>query len=461
MVTGTSIEEVRRNLQVALCFHLGSLQKDGKPITEPKSQSGSVEVCLPGESSERVLNYGVIFVRVGDGYSAYVPDITGLMGQAATVAELTLTMRDKILEHLRRLQRTGDRIAAPATRCESIGVNATSNASSHKLSDTGFLGVRGLHASQVWWDPTTSQLVAASRQQQLVKRVRLEASWGGEIELDFVLIPKGRFEMGSPSAEVGRDPHEIQHQVNLSNTFYSKATPVTHSEWAAVMGTRPWHFKRAHANAPVESISWFDAVEFCNRLSKLEGLRAVYKIKDVKRRENGTIGSATVLTNFKRNGYRLPTEAEWEYSCRAETQTSTYAGPLVIVSDHNSPNLDRIAWYSGNSGVDYDGGFDSTGWTHKQYSSPRAGPHPVGQKNPNGFGLYDTLGNVWEWCWDRYEAYRPGIVTDPQGSNRGQERIFRGGAWSTKVQHCRAANRCKIGAGERAPILGFRPVCSL
>ena len=191
-------------------------------------------------------------------------------------------------------------------------------------------------------------------------------------------IGPGRFRMGSPEDEPGRYDNEgPRHEVRISEGFWLFDTPVTQALWEAVMGGNPSRF--ADRKRPVEQVSWDEASEFLQKInSRIPGLELV-----------------------------LPTEAQWEYACRAGTETATYVGPIDILGDNNAPILDAIAWYGGNSGVGFEleNGYDSSDWPGKQYDHSRAGTHPVGQKLPNGWGLYDMLGNVWEWCADDLRSY--------------------------------------------------------
>lgn len=158
---------------------------------------------------------------------------------------------------------------------------------------------------------------------------------------------------------------------------------------------------------------------------------------------------------FGCKGYRLPTEAEWEYAARAGSVASTYAGDLKILGERNAPILDGIAWYGGNSGVTYSGGYDCHGWKATQYPASSCGPHPIQQKRPNAWGLSDMLGNVFEWCWDWYGEYGD-VRSDPQGPSSGTNRVFRGGAWSYDAGGVRAANRLSTRPGSREWFMGFR-----
>jgi formylglycine-generating enzyme required for sulfatase activity len=217
------------------------------------------------------------------------------------------------------------------------------------------------------------------------------------IGMEFVLIPAGEFQMGSHD---GYQDEKPVHRVRISKAFYLGEYEVTQSQWQAVMGNNPSSFK-GDPNLPVESVFWDDVQEFIRRLNAKEG---------------GT-------------KYRLPTEAEWEYAARA--------GSTTVYSFGNNPSqLGEYAWYDDNA---------------------RDKTHPVGQKKPNAWGLYDTHGNVWEWVQDRYSSsYPPGFVTDPQGPSSGSLRVRRGGGWHDYAGGCRSAQR-DIGApGRRIDGLGFR-----
>jgi len=206
---------------------------------------------------------------------------------------------------------------------------------------------------------------------------------------------------------------------------------VTQGQWQRVMGNNPSYFKNCGDNCPVEKVSWNDVQDFIRKLNNQEGT----------------------------DKYRLPTEAEWEYAARAGTTTALYNGPLELLGDRNGPALDPIAWYGGNSCVDYAGGMNCFGWLGTQYSCSSCGPHPVGRKQPNAWGLYDMLGNVWQWCQDWYNAnYPSGSVTDPTGPTSGLNRVFRGGSWYVSARFCRSAVRLSGTPDRRLFYLGFRLV---
>lgn len=253
--------------------------------------------------------------------------------------------------------------------------------------------------------------------------------------IELVYIPAGSFTMGSPQGEEGRDGDEgPQHQVTLSQGLYLGKTEVTQAQWEKVTGKNPSFFQNAGPTAPVENVSWDDCQEFCEAAG---------------------------------SGLRLPLEAEWEYACRAGTTTALYSGDIKIIGQNNAPALDPIAWYGGNSGVTYEGAVDSSGWPEKQEDHKRAGTHPVGQKKPNAWGLYDMIDNVWEWCQDKSETYPAGPVTlkqpaGPAGREKddGADRVLRGGGWGSSAGNCRSADRGGGGPGFRFTGLGLRVACS-
>jgi formylglycine-generating enzyme required for sulfatase activity len=231
------------------------------------------------------------------------------------------------------------------------------------------------------------------------------------IGMRFVFIDSGSFMMGS-----GLSPLEIkdkfggkakwyddecpQHKVTLTKSFYIQTTEVTQKQWISVMGVNHSEFKNCGDNCPVERVSWYDAQEFITRLNNKENTEK----------------------------YRLPTEAEWEYACRAGSTTAFCFG-------NDKTMLNKYAWYNTNS----------RNWAHQ-----------VDQKKPNIWGLYDMHGNVWEWCQDWYSEYPDEEVTDPAGPVSGSHRVSKGGSWRSASRFCRSAHRYGVDPAYRRPTRGFR-----
>jgi formylglycine-generating enzyme required for sulfatase activity len=245
-------------------------------------------------------------------------------------------------------------------------------------------------------------------------------------------IEPGRFQMGSPENEPGRWNDEgPRHEVTIREGFWLFDTPCTQALWAAVMGGNPSEFKSP--DRPVEQVSWEEVQGFMQRLNaRIPGL---------------DLG--------------LPSEAQWEHACRAGTETALYTGPIEILGANNAPALDPIAWYGGNSGVDFEleEGYDSSGWSEVQYPNPKSGTHPVKGKQPNAWGLYDMLGNVWEWCEDAWHEGYDGAPADGlawESADAGADRVLRGGSWSDGARSCRCAFRDRVAPGVRYYNLGFR-----
>ena len=225
--------------------------------------------------------------------------------------------------------------------------------------------------------------------------------------ISMVLIPAGTFQIGNTGAYSGLDSENPEHTVTISKAFYMSKYEVTQKQYQAVMDTNPSYF--IGENLPVEQVTWYNAVEFCNALSQLEGKTPCYTIQN----------DTNVTCNWDANGYRLPTEAEWEYACKAGSSADFYSGSLTNSGfSPLDPNLGEIGWYSGNSG---------------------SKTKPVGRKQPNAFGLYDMSGNVGEWCWDWFSGYTN--ATDPKGPTSGSFRVHRGGSWSTSARLCSSAYR--------------------
>jgi formylglycine-generating enzyme required for sulfatase activity len=244
---------------------------------------------------------------------------------------------------------------------------------------------------------------------------RLERDESGlfaEVELDDKVvtrlrwIPPGRFLMGSPEDEKGRYDNELQHWVTLTKGYWLADAPCTQAEWLAVMGTEPSNFKGP--NLPVEQVSWEECQAFCEKLQlRFPGLQA-----------------------------RLPSEAEWEYACRAGTASAFNDGSSCTEPEGKDPTLDKLGWFDQNSG----------GQTHDVRE----------KKPPNQWGLHDMHGNVWEWCADGYSEYTADEQVDPTGADTGHGRVLRGGSWGNWARNCRSAGRLGGRPDDRFHYLGFR-----
>ena len=222
--------------------------------------------------------------------------------------------------------------------------------------------------------------------------------------VECVWCPPGHFLMGSPESEEGRGKDEVQHHVKLTKGFWMYCCPVIQADYQALVGGNPSRFEGA--DRPVDMVSWEEAVEYCRKLT-------------AKQRQEGLLPEGW--------DWRLPTEAEWEYAARAGTTGARYG------------ELDLIGWHDANSG----------GQTHA-----------VKQKQPNAWGLYDMIGNVWEWCsdWDGKYPMRP--VTDPKGPSSGSHRVYRGASWDFHASHARSAMRAWGHPDSWFLSIGFRAVLS-
>jgi formylglycine-generating enzyme required for sulfatase activity len=266
------------------------------------------------------------------------------------------------------------------------------------------------HASKAMprgWTVSTRKMKIATPQGKAEKQITY---YRNSLGMEFVLIEPGEFQMGSPGTEAERyDREGPQHKVRITKQFFMGSTEVTQSQYKAVMGGwNPSYFK--DGRSPVENVNWDYAVAFCKKLSERDGVR-----------------------------YRLPTEAEWEYACRAGTTTPFYTGETISTEQAN---------YDGNYtyGTGRKGAF-------------RAETAPVRSFPANPWGLHDMHGNVWEWCYDGMRTYKGGESTDPQGPiTPGSSRVLRGGVWGFDPSYCRSALRTGGGPAAAGNGNGFRVV---
>ena len=247
---------------------------------------------------------------------------------------------------------------------------------------------------------------------QPVKELKLDL--GNGVSLKLVQISAGKFTMGSPETEKDRYKNETQHEVTISKSFYMGVTEVTQEQYEAVMGNNPSKYKGK--TNPVETVRWDDAVAFCKKLSQKTG-------KTVQ----------------------LPTEAQWEYACRAGNRIRFSFGD-------KEEDLHKHGNYCDKSNT------DGSDWQDKEHGDGFDKTAPVGSLKPNAWGLYDMHGNVWEWCQDWYAEYPAGAVTDPTREVNSGLRVVRGGSWYNNPPNCRSAYRRRVNAVDRNDASGFRVV---
>jgi uncharacterized protein (TIGR02996 family) len=264
----------------------------------------------------------------------------------------------------------------------------------------------GQHPQRAGWQARLVQLLAEGVRPCLPqRRVVL-----GEVALTFSFIGPGTFLMGSPPSEQERSADETQHRVTLTRGFWLAVTPLTQAQWTAVLGSNPSHFKGA--DRPVEQVSWDDCQGFCRKLHERTG-----------------------------KTFRLPTEAQWEYACRAGTTTAFHNGCTISTEQANYDGNDTYGL--GKKGV------------YRQQTTP------VGSFPANAWGLFDMHGNVWEWCSDSSGPYPQGDLRDHQSINNGDARVLRGGSWDSDPWFCRSAFRRRLAPGIRCFDVGCRLVLCL
>ena len=255
----------------------------------------------------------------------------------------------------------------------------------------------------------------------------------------FIYVPGGPFTMGDTIDDgMGSSDELPLHTVTL-NSFFIGKYEVTQSEWQTVMGSNPAHDYGVGDNYPVYYVSWYAILKYCNLRSMNEGLIPVYTISDSTNPSNwGTVPTSNnadwnaAICNWSANGYRLPTEAEWEYAARGATNNPDY--PYSGSNDINA-----VAWYVSNNAP--------------------CGSKTVGGKAPNSLGIYDMSGNVWEWCWDWYGLYSSASQTNPTGPASGSNRLLRGGYWNSDALYCLVTYRSNIGpylSDYYSGVFGFR-----
>ncbi|MBO4545736.1 MAG: SUMF1/EgtB/PvdO family nonheme iron enzyme, partial [Verrucomicrobia bacterium] len=290
----------------------------------------------------------------------------------------------------------------------SLNIQAAAPSLSYEISGNeliiNYTGTLLQSADAVTWSEVTSasspykvalgdkkQFFCAKGEEGPSKNITIPLS--EDVELDMIWIEPGTFTMGSPEDELDRRDNEVQHEVTLTQGYWLGKYEVTQAQYKAVTGENPSHF--SGGNNPVEMVNWEDAMAFCAKLT-----------------------TAAKASGKLPEGYEftLPTEAQWEYACRAGTTTALNSGKNLS-NGTVCPEMDEVGWYADKR------------------------TYPVGQKQPNAWGLYDMHGNVWEWCLDWYGDYPTSSMTDPWGPGSGKERILRGGCWQNSARYSRSAYR--------------------
>ncbi len=283
----------------------------------------------------------------------------------------------------------------------------------------------------------TAPVPVPPRQPELAERLEEKP-----VGMWFRYIPPGSFQMGSPKSERGRYDNETLHQVELTRGFWIAETEVTQEQWQELAGNNPSRFKVCGGSCPVENVNWYEALWYANKLSKLVGFDVCYKLSDCNWKNPGEdlVCGEVIFKGLGCTGYRLPTEAEWEYAARAGTTTPFWTGENLTTNQAN-----------------YDGNYPYAG---RRKGENRKKTVEVRSLDPNPWGLYEVHGNVWEWVWDWDVSYN-GRAVDPIGplEPRGvSNRVIRGGSWRHYARDCRAARRKGNAPGDRWGSVGFRLV---
>jgi formylglycine-generating enzyme required for sulfatase activity len=371
---------------------------------------------FPGATRSAERGLAVVKVKVPESVIVYATD------PGSTAADGDGRNSPFTRAFLDQMEVPGQDLAVMMKRVTSAVRVATKNAqspwvSSNLSADFAFVATGGA--------PSASPAAAAAPAPALAPASPAPAAQG-----DFVTVPAGSFMMGSPDSEANRNGNEgPQHNVNLPSFLIGKYE-VTFDEYDAYCeeagAKKPDDHGWGRGRRPAIYVNWYEALAYCNWRSEREGFKPCYTIKP-----------GSVSCDFSANGYRLPTEAEWEYAAKGGPAAAGIKPNAIYAG---SPDVDKVAWYSRNSS---------------------GGTHPVGKKKANGLGLYDMAGNVWEWCWDYYRSdfYKMSDEDDPTGPISGSDRVYRGGSYSNSESAQRSADRGgSFGPTIRSENFGFRLV---
>jgi formylglycine-generating enzyme required for sulfatase activity len=382
-----------------------------------------IEELNPG-TVVAVLN----FASESEALSNYVIEEMGGMlinGKKITVVD---RQRLEIIRQEENFQMSGEVSDESAQSIgKKLGAQSVVTGSFSKLGDTAYrFRVQTLNVETAAMEASSSVDVRNDRRlRQIAVGLQSSTAPPQRPVIDgFVWIPGGTFMMGSPASEADRDDDEVQHRVTVS-AFYMGQYEVSQKEYTEVMGNNPSNFK--DPNLPVEQVTWFDAVRYCNARSLKEGLALAY-----------TINGEKVTWNRNANGFRLPTEAEWEYACRAGT-----TGPFSTGNNITTGQANYNGKYPYNNNIK---------GTYRERAIE------VWSFASNPWGVYNMHGNVWEWCWDWYGGYSMADQTDPAGAVSGATRVLRGGGWNDNAQSLRSARRGDNEPSGRNDSDGFRVV---
>jgi formylglycine-generating enzyme required for sulfatase activity len=298
---------------------------------------------------------------------------------------------------------------------------------------------------------SSADLEIRLRARELVAAIALQLRTSKSIGLQMVSIEPAAFQMGSAEAETGRQANELRHEVRITTPFYLGVYEVTQEEYKRVLRRNPSQFTTAGMGnvqleekdiprLPVEGVCWYDAIQFCNELSKLDGFEPYYELTDIKRSETVIVSARVTVAGGK--GYRLPTEAEWEFACRGGDPGPFHFGFEPTGAEANiKPGMTA-------------GGYGGASPKWREVGRPMR----VGSYLPNTRGLHDMHGNVAEWCWDWYDKdyYARSPKEDPSGPATGTQRVLRSGSWMVLEASCRSASRFYHTPDERKNYVGFR-----